>query len=421
MANIAHLDARWRTLCTAEDNKDSFIKDLLEHLREFEAKLQIQKQEIENQKRIINSFRDENRDYKSKLDSISLDKGRLSYISVLVDGDGMNFEKAFVQHGKDGGHRAARALIQAVDDHVRIINSDVPPSALCKIRVYANVAGLTNAYREAGTLSIGQSLDGFIHGFNQADEWCDFVDVGNGKECSDVKLKAAFKHDITNLHCCQIVFCASTDNGYAHMLRQHQESTRISLVEGPPFASEIKSVAAKLPTTRFQHIFMSAKLNPDTTSQDVSSKAPTFLTPTNYAAAVRNISPRSPTGLVIQEPTTSTARATLAISGKESVNRLKTRKLCNRFHILGDCLSWECPHEHGPPLTSLDLTDLIYIARSTPCLDGLSCQDVDCIAGHRCALGIDCRYDQLSCCKFDKSMHGVDKTIVRIINKRQIV
>ncbi|KAL2825856.1 hypothetical protein BJY01DRAFT_230051 [Aspergillus pseudoustus] len=439
MADIAQLDERYRTLCTAEDNKDSLIKDLLEHLRGFGAKLQIQEQEIDNQKRLVNSFRHENEGYKSKLDSISRDKDRLIYISVLVDGDCMNFEKAFVQNGKEGGHKAARELIQAVEGHVRMISSDVPASAVCKIRVYANVDGLTKAYREAGILSTGQSLDGFIHGFNQADEWCDFVDVGNGKECSDVKLKAAFKHDIYNLHCCRVVFCASTDNGYAHILRQHQESTRISLVEGPPFASEIKHVAARLPTTKFQNIFMTAKLTPEATfPQDVvSPKASRSLTPpTNYAAAARTIPSQSSPGPAIKEPINPIVRATLAVclnakgervdqllkvSGKESVNNLKARKLCNRFHILDDCSTWDCPHEHGSKLSSQELTDLIYIARSTPCPAGLSCADVNCIAGHCCAFGTSCHYNQLGCCKFDKSMHGVDKFIVQTVDKRQIV
>jgi hypothetical protein len=101
----------------------------------------------------------------------------------------IQFQQKFVQNGKDGGHEAARALIQAVDDHVRTVGPDVPPNTLFKIRVYANVDGLRKAYREANLLSADQNLTGFVHGFNQADDSCDFVDVGNGKECSDIKLK----------------------------------------------------------------------------------------------------------------------------------------------------------------------------------------------------------------------------------------
>ncbi|KAL2801664.1 CCCH zinc finger DNA binding protein [Aspergillus granulosus] len=429
MANIAELNKRYSALCTTEDNKDRLIKDLLGELQELDAERQTQKHEIDDQKRITNSFRDENERYKADLATFRRDKDKLSYISVLVDGDGMNFEKAFVQRGKDGGHEAARALIRAVDHHVQTVSPDVPAAIVYKIRVYAHVNGLTDAYRKANILSDGQKLEGFIHGFNQADEWCDFVDVGPGKECTDNKLKAVFKDDIHNIHCRRVIFCASADGGYATILRQYQELARkISLVKGPPFCFAMGTVAEKFTTTEFPDIFMSTKLMHDIRPQGGSSMA----TPANYASAVKKVPSPPPSARPEIEASNPPARATLSVClnskgervdqhlrvSKESVNALKTKKLCNRFHILRACHDLGCPYTHEPNLSSRELNEQIYIARSTPCVAGPFCRNVDCIAGHRCAYGTDCKnYD----CKFEDSMHHDDKEIMEIIDRQEIV
>ena len=99
------------------------------------------------------------------------------------------FLESLVQDGKDGGDRAARRLIEASEDHVQNTEPAAPSNTCYKIRVYANVAGLTKAYRADKLLADGQDLTSFIQGFNKAHPLCDFVDVGDGKECSDVKMR----------------------------------------------------------------------------------------------------------------------------------------------------------------------------------------------------------------------------------------
>lgn len=66
------------------------------------------------------------------------------------------------------------------------------PNIAYKIRVYANVQGLTQAYRNANILHGDDNLTTFIQAFNKVNTLCDIVDAGNGKECADVKLKGQF-------------------------------------------------------------------------------------------------------------------------------------------------------------------------------------------------------------------------------------
>ena len=88
--------------------------------------------------------------------------------------------------GLEGGKRTANLLKQAVGEELK---SSVPTTAhhlQVVIRVYANVKGLAKTYKE---MEIMPKFDEFIRGFNMGDALCDFIDAGNGKECSDEKVK----------------------------------------------------------------------------------------------------------------------------------------------------------------------------------------------------------------------------------------
>lgn len=78
-----------------------------------------------------------------------------------------------------------------MDNHVKKAEEEETSNNMYKIRVrvYANVQGLTQAYRDASIIRGDENLTTFIQAFNKANTLCDFVDAGNGKECADVKLK----------------------------------------------------------------------------------------------------------------------------------------------------------------------------------------------------------------------------------------
>ncbi|KAH1290382.1 hypothetical protein KXX30_006098 [Aspergillus fumigatus] len=217
----------------------------------------------------------------------------------------IQFHGSLVKDGKHGGLEAARLLIQAVQDHIHKVDPEAPPNISCKIRVFANIEGLTEAYRNNNILSVEESLTSFIQGFNQENALCDFVDAGNGKECADVKLRACFEQDIIDVHCRRIIFCASADNSHARVLSPHRGSKRISLVKGPPFAQEMGELAAGFTTDSFENVFMANKLK---TTRRVSFGAPnTTATPPrthtpNYAAAAKATPPTQTSSVVVSAP-----------------------------------------------------------------------------------------------------------------------
>jgi hypothetical protein len=255
---------------------------------------------------------------------------------------------------------------------------------------------------------------------------------------SDIDCVAQFEQDIINVHCLHIIFCASADNGYARVLGPHRNSntskSQITLVEGPPFAREIRELAPAFRTTSFPEVFRSQKLsrrvslsNTPTTAAATGTGTPTA----NYASIVRTSNSRSPQNNPPSPssppPTPASPNNTklpihknalgqrvdspLHYSTRGKLEALKQHKFCNQFHILGSC-SWGegCTHKHNRRLVGQDVIDLMCVARLSVCPRGLNCEDEYCTSGHRCLVK-GC-VGPVGGCKFGGEMHGVDTRIV---------
>lgn len=111
------------------------------------------------------------------------------FVSVLIDGDCMNFLDHFVGKGDQGGGDAAQSLRNAVLRHLDRILPGRDRNTKVIVRVYANLKGLIRPYRDNNIVADPSILEAFVRGFNMYDPLFDFVDAGNGKECADEKLK----------------------------------------------------------------------------------------------------------------------------------------------------------------------------------------------------------------------------------------
>ncbi|KAL2871644.1 CCCH zinc finger DNA binding protein [Aspergillus lucknowensis] len=435
MAEVSALRRQYDTLSTVDSTKDEIIKRLFAEYQNLERRVKDINDEVDNQKVLITTFKEKSKEYKAELNIMQHNKDALSYASVLVDGDGMNFIPELVQGGEAGGAEAAQRLTEAVKAHLREVDAKGSPNITCRILVYANVNGLTVAYHDAEILRSRQDLRQFIQGFNK-DGLADFIDVGGGKECADAKLHALFRREINNVHCRWIVFCGSADNSHARLLGGYEKSNekwqRVSLVEGPPFAAEVRQVAKNFQTTKFENVFMSKKL--ETNKKSPERMSPPLIGP-NYAAALKvpaTVTPPdaglAPTpalksGSGIPDALKPHLRVLLNENdervdtplrpSKDNVSALKSSKLCNAFYILGKCPGTPenpCEHNHKRRLSGSDLVDLLSLSRSRPCHAGLWCVDPQCLFGHRCLYGDRCTWG--AACNFPDYMHGVDVNVV---------
>ena len=90
--------------------------------------------------------------------------------------------------------KIASLLKQAVEEELESL-VDAPAHPLqVVVRVYANMKGLAKTYKELEILPESTFLE-FIGGFNRGVVMCDYVDAGNGKECSDKKVNGELYSD----------------------------------------------------------------------------------------------------------------------------------------------------------------------------------------------------------------------------------
>lgn len=63
--------------------------------------------------------------------------------------------------------------------------------------------------------------------------------------------------------------------------------------------------------------------------------------------------------------------------------RAKRHKLCNKYHLGGECGNLSCEFDHSP-IEPACLTVLMYIMRQHICLRGAGCRSIKCYLGHLC-------------------------------------
>lgn len=237
---------------------------------------------------------------------------------------------------------------------------------------------------------------------------------------------ATFQLGIENVQCRHIIFGGSADNGYARLLGPHVESTQVTLLKGPPFARELAELAMKYPTLDCPTVFRQTKLLGRSNLLDLTpprSPAQGNAIVSNYAtvATAPQRSTNVATNGVVTAGSTNNGRVARNAAGlrvdipvqfsRAEVKLLKSRKLCNEHHILGNCRYRGCLFKHGTRISGGSLQALRHVARLSSCPQGLLCSEPNCILGHRCTRD-GCKNS--NGCFFPAEMHGVDARIVSI-------
>ncbi|KAF8534581.1 hypothetical protein BDD12DRAFT_895628 [Trichophaea hybrida] len=331
-----------------------------------------------------------------------------NYVLVLVDGDGMIFRNDLIKEGKAGGKEAADRLYKQVSERTKL-----KPI----IRVFASVERLAKTFTEGGLIKTSSVFRQFTVGFSDpCHEHVDFVDVGEGKEMADEKLKSELKWHLKNYNCSSIILGASHDNGYARVLNavtcEHEEALRkIQLLEGPPFGRELENLSFK--RVEFTDVFSSEKFDAFRPLQKVPAPVPAAATgpppglpspitphariasqpsnpspPGSYAAAVVTVSTYSPPPSIGHD-SPKPAKATTAIteeSFKAALRKVKQLypKPCNNHYLKGDCLytNLECKFGHDYDLSASDIQAMRRLAATKQCNWGRECINERCYYSH---------------------------------------
>lgn len=99
------------------------------------------------------------------------------FITVLIDGNTLLFDEAFVRDGMEGGRRAAVVFRDELTDWVPNNVGHPPTDFKVMVKVYADFKGLAGTFMRGGVIDSPSTFGEFACGFNGL---FDFVDVGSG-------------------------------------------------------------------------------------------------------------------------------------------------------------------------------------------------------------------------------------------------
>lgn len=206
---------------------------------------------------------------------------------------------------------------------------------------------------------------------------------------------------LDNYNCLKVVLGASHDNGYARTLSSicsERNEARVLLVEGTPFASEVRSLPFE--RTKLSDIFESQKL-----------EVPKYIAP--HSASVHPTLNHTPPKTPVS-PKTSNSYANAAIAAANTINDSPTKskplfigsatkKLsplqhqaaitrikslqpapCNDHYLVGLCWKDSCFFSHKHNLNAAEIQAMRIRVGLTRCEFGEQCINEKCYRGHTC-------------------------------------
>ncbi|RHZ47716.1 zinc finger CCCH domain-containing protein [Aspergillus thermomutatus] len=381
---------------------------------------------------------------------------RNPFVLVLVDGDGYLFKEHLVKAGSEGGVTAAQLMNESIR---RLLQERLPDQAnQCRVmvRIYSNLLGLSKTLARAGLAGFeARSLSAFTSNFTRSQDLFDFIDAGDKKEGADFKIREEmFRLFADNSQCKHIFFAGCHDTGYLSLLTPYiGKRNRITLLKAASFHPEFKTL--DLPIREMPDVFMSAPLGESQPTAPTPTPAATFASPARAPVCKHFqkgickygnscIKDHTMPGQQLSRTQLDTPSQTLstvrhyakylpsmdskaeklipvnkdgdridtycpmpAKGAWETYNRrFKQRKLCNKFHLGGECSDLSCEFDHST--SDVDpgcLSVMRYMMRQRPCPKGSKCRSLKCYHGHMCQKD-GCKCTKWS--KFGRDIHTID-------------
>ncbi|KAF9055081.1 hypothetical protein BDZ89DRAFT_1106957 [Hymenopellis radicata] len=183
-------------------------------------------------------------------------------VVTLIDGDGALFNADLISQGIAGGLAAAQKLSDSILQYMSESSSGGAHQYQIWVYIFYNKRGLVDTFGRLGYATLKTKFDDFVMGFNQAAERFLMVDVGNGKEAADAKIKAHLEDDIRLPQTCKVLFAGCHDNGYVSNLRSQitagYKQKLVLLKSYTEMAAGISDL--DLPTLTIPDLFMTQKL-----------------------------------------------------------------------------------------------------------------------------------------------------------------
>ncbi|KAI0757013.1 hypothetical protein C8Q80DRAFT_1215776 [Daedaleopsis nitida] len=185
-------------------------------------------------------------------------------ILCLIDGDGNIFSSDLIKQGHFGGRQAAMLLTKGLTDYLSSVDptdASAPGRGQLWLTIYCNKNGLLDTLL-SNHICTSEEFEAFVLGFNQASPLFSVVDVGNGKEAADSKIKEFLRVFTRFPQTTKVFFGGAHDNGYTSTLNLLQNEgllDKVVLLKGyKDLAHEINNL--NLPQLEVEGVFIQKKL-----------------------------------------------------------------------------------------------------------------------------------------------------------------
>jgi hypothetical protein len=135
-----------------------------------------------NYQKAVDQQKQEVREYERQLEASS-------FVLALIDGDGAIFQDALLHCAAgDGGSEAASLLYHEIRNHVASVHSNSGNWPVM-VQIYLSLDKLAMKLAQVGLLRTPSDLRAFAQRFNVNQPLFSIIDVGQGKERADHKIK----------------------------------------------------------------------------------------------------------------------------------------------------------------------------------------------------------------------------------------
>ncbi|KAF2434040.1 hypothetical protein EJ08DRAFT_21593 [Tothia fuscella] len=259
---------RYKILKQSEDSKNKLIEELIFRYEYVTAQCKKAEEELRRDQQFYHNFHAAKAQLEADNNHLREAIMRDPFVLVLLDGDGMIFHDQLLNDAKNGGRQAANLLHDSTKKFVAELleGQALPPNIRIVSRMYANLEGLANTCHKAGIVPSMEHIVEFTRGFTSGQVLFDFIDVGSGKDRADEKISETLKTHVNDVHCLQIFFGCSHDNGHTRLLEKYMYDNeargKITLLEGVPFEKELEALMATSPFQRakFGNLFREKKI-----------------------------------------------------------------------------------------------------------------------------------------------------------------
>ena len=127
---------------------------------------------------------------KQRLQNLEEATACCKYAVILVDGDGYNFPDHLIRQGLKGGQQAAQHLESRTQNYLKGVHDGTQLKII--VRIFMSLDNLSKVYRGIGVINDNNTMRQFMVGFVQTHGLFDVIDVGEGQERADHKLKGTY-------------------------------------------------------------------------------------------------------------------------------------------------------------------------------------------------------------------------------------